>query len=161
MINGIDHAADCGVVPTTPWREFWGPRACTCGSALRAALQPDPTYDEVIAAAAPVTRPDLDALIAELEEVVILGDDPSGKELARRAMDALAAERVRANEAETTARVNYGLYRSATDDLDQAEQRIADAPHEPLCPADKGLKSRTECTCWKSAAPAAEQGADQ
>jgi hypothetical protein len=37
---------------------------------------------------------------------------------------------------------------------DQAEQRIADAPHADYCAF---AMLRRPCTCWKSAAPTAEQ----
>lgn len=85
-------------------------------------------------------RPDLDALIADLDGLANLLSGLANRAIVRRAAAALAAERARA---------------------DQAEQRIADAPHDQWCAMPPRWPDYKDvaCTCWKSNGATAEQGA--
>lgn len=93
---------------------------------------------------APVTRPDLDALTTgELIEwtkgwPMVRENSERGKWV-RSTLRALAAERARA---------------------DQAEQRLANAPHDTECEVNRTEPSDHSyddwCDCWKSAASTAE-----
>lgn len=100
-------------------------------------------------------QPDLDALIRELKRY---GNDTGYLTMksAREAATALAAERARADQAgddlfEAEQRTLKQIARAGAAEAraDQAEQRIADAPHDYHCNISHGIS--LPCDCWKSA----------
>lgn len=105
---------------------------------------------------APVVRPDLDALIAKLHHHADLST--GGKQrssLFREAANTLAQMEIlefNLDEARTACTM-------AENERDQALQRIGAAPHAAHCSLVYSVwkSSATRCTCWKSAAPTAEQ----
>lgn len=69
---------------------------------------------------------------------------------------ALAAEKARADSMTQLCDTNIESAQLWKARADEAEQRIADAPHEELCLVNYG----GNCDCWKSAAPTTEQNGD-